>query len=154
MPSRQDDLTIGDDVVLWRAVHKLQIYTEDDISERAQKWAFESENNEVSAWIAAETDLDRVRARFSDSRIAEFTAAQARECGNIVARDPVADDSVARGDLPTAGEIQFSDQKRCEAVGEKSPPPSMSVPRFIQNDIPLLGNLILSVIPHKLQSEP
>jgi hypothetical protein len=61
-------------------------------AERAQKWAFESENNEVSAWIAAETDLDGVRARFSDSRIAEFTAAQARECGNIVARDPVADD--------------------------------------------------------------
>jgi hypothetical protein len=89
MPARQDDQTIVDNTLLWRAVPELQIYREDDGRERAQKWAFESDDNEVSAWIAAETDLGRLRAQFPHSRIAEFTAGQARECRNIVARDPV-----------------------------------------------------------------
>jgi len=120
MPPRQDDLTITDDAVLWRAVHKLQIHTEDDGSERAQKWAFESEDNEVSAWIAAEADLERLRARFPESRIAEFTAAQARECRNIVSRDPVEDDPSHVVICPVPGKSNSQIKKDARRLAQKA----------------------------------
>lgn len=93
MSPRRNDANIADDTVLWRAVHKLQVHKNDEGLERAQSWAFESGDNEMSAWIATETNLGQLRTKFPESRIAEFTVGEARECRNIVARDPVGDDT-------------------------------------------------------------
>jgi hypothetical protein len=120
MPPRQNDPTIADDAVLWRAVPELQICKEDDGRERAQKWAFESDDNEVSAWIAAETDLGRLRARFPHSRIAEFTAAQARECRNIVARDPVEGDASHVVICPLPGKSNSQIKKDARRLASKA----------------------------------
>jgi hypothetical protein len=120
MPPRQDDPTIVDNTVLWRAVPELQICREDDGRERAQKWAFESDDNEVSAWVAAETDLGRLRARFPHSRIAEFTAAQARECRNIVARDPVGADASHVVICPSPGKSNSQIKKDARRLASKA----------------------------------
>jgi hypothetical protein len=120
LPARQDDLTISEDALLWRAVHRLQICKEEDGSERAQKWAFESEGNEVSAWIAAEADLGQLKARFPDSRIAEFTAGQARECRNIVARDPVEGDASHVVVCPSLGKSNSQIKKDARRLAQKA----------------------------------
>jgi hypothetical protein len=120
MSPRQNDTNIADDTVLWRAVHKLQVYKDDDGRERAQKWAFESDDNEVSAWVAAETDLGRLRARFPHSRMAEFTAAQARECRNIVARDPVEGDASHVVICPLPGKSNSQIKKDAKRLASKA----------------------------------
>jgi hypothetical protein len=120
VPPRQDDKTIPEDAVLWRAVYELHVYREDDGSERAQKWAFESDDNEVSAWIAAETDPEQLRARFPRSRIAEFTAAQARECQNIIARDPVEGDASHVVICPLPGKSNSQIKKDARRLAKKA----------------------------------
>lgn len=120
MSPRQNDPNIADDTVLWRAVHKLQVYREDEGLERAQKWAFESDDNEVSAWIATETDLSQLRAKFPQSRIAEFTAGQARECLNIIARDPVGDDFSHVVICPLPGKSKAQIKKDARRLASKA----------------------------------
>jgi hypothetical protein len=120
MPPRQDDPTIAETAVLWRAVHKLHIHVEDDGRERAQTWAFESDGNEVSAWIAAEADVERLRARFPYSRIAEFTASQARECRNIIARDPVEGDASHVVICPIQGKSNTQIKKDAKRLAQKA----------------------------------
>lgn len=88
MSPRQNDPAIADNTVLWRAVPNSQVCRGDEGTERPESWAFLSDDNEVSAWIAAETNVEALKARFPNSRIARFTAGEARECDNIVARDP------------------------------------------------------------------
>lgn len=121
MPPRQDDPTIVDNTVLWRAVPELQIYREDDGRERAQSWAFESDENEVSAWIAAETDVGWLRAQFPQFRIAEFTAGQARECRNIVARDPVEGCASHVVICPLPGKSNSQIKKDAKRLASKAP---------------------------------
>lgn len=93
MPPRQNDPTVNDGTILWRAIPRSQVCREDDGSEKPESWAFLSDDNEVSAWIASETDFGALKARFPNCRIAEFTAGAARQCENIVARDPVEGDA-------------------------------------------------------------
>jgi hypothetical protein len=76
MPHRQNDPEITDDTHLWRAVHVSQVCVAEEGSERAESWAFMSSENEVSAWIATETNIEELRTRFPGCRIAEFTAGQ------------------------------------------------------------------------------
>jgi len=120
MPPRQNDPTIADDTVLWRAVPELQICKEDDGRERAQTWAFESDDNEVSAWIAGEADLEHLKARFPHSRIAEFTVAQARECRNIVSRDPVEGDDSHVVICPLPGKSNSQIKKDARRLATKA----------------------------------
>jgi hypothetical protein len=84
---RNDDPTIQDDVVLWRAVHPTQILTNPDGTRRPQSVAFRNPDNEVSAFIAAELALGWFRTQFQEHVIAEITARDARECGNVLVRD-------------------------------------------------------------------
>jgi len=92
MPSRQNDPAIADDTLLCRAISNSQVCRGDEGTERPESWAFLSDDNEVSAWIVAETNLEALKARFPNSRIAEFTVGEARKYGNIVARDPAEGD--------------------------------------------------------------
>lgn len=83
---RVDDPTISDDAVLLRAVYKDQI---EKNPERPQSQAFRwDDRKEVSAFIQAETDLERLVEAFRDSRICSFTAGQARTLGYVICRDP------------------------------------------------------------------
>lgn len=93
MPPRENDPQINDDTVLWRAVPPSHVCTGEGGAERPESWALLSNDNEVSSWIAAETDLRELKGKFPNFRIAQFTAGQARECGNIVTRDPVEGDA-------------------------------------------------------------
>jgi|SRR5579863_2497815 len=103
MPPRQNDPSVSDDTVLWRAIPNSHICLGDDGAERSESWAFRSDDNEVSAWIAGETDLQALKARFPNSRIAEFTAGEARGYENLVTRDPVEGDTSHVVICPTPG---------------------------------------------------
>jgi len=103
MPPRHDDPTLADDTVLWRAIPNSQICRGDEGTERPESWAFLSDDNEVSAWIAAETTLEALKARFPNSRVARFTVGETRGFGNIVARDPVEGDPSHVVICPTVG---------------------------------------------------
>jgi hypothetical protein len=103
MSPRQNDPAISDDTALWRAVPNSHICAAGDGTERPESWAFRSDDNEVSAWIAEETDIRALKARFPNSRIAEFTAGEARGYENIVARDPVEGDASHVVICPTPG---------------------------------------------------
>ena len=103
MSPRQNDPAISDDTALWRAVPNSHICPGDDGAERPESWAFRSDDNEVSAWIAEETDIQALKARFPNSRIAEFTAGEARAYENIVVRDPVEGDISHVVICPTPG---------------------------------------------------
>jgi hypothetical protein len=103
MPHRQDDAAISNETVLWRAIPDSQVCRGDEGTERPESWAFLSEDNEVSAWIAGETTLHVLKARFPNSRIATFTVGEARECDNLVARDPVECDPAHVVICPTPG---------------------------------------------------
>jgi hypothetical protein len=103
MPPRENDPQINDDVVLWRAVPLSHVCVGGEGAERPESWAFKSADNEVSCWIAAEMDLQDLKARFPNFRIAQFTAGQARECANIVTRDPVEGDAAHVLVCPTPG---------------------------------------------------
>jgi hypothetical protein len=93
MSPREDDPQINDDAVLWRAVPSSHVCSGDEGTERPESWAFKSADNEVSCWIAAEMDLEDLKGKFPGFRIAQFTAGQARECANVVTRDPVQGDA-------------------------------------------------------------
>jgi hypothetical protein len=105
---------------LWRAVSVLQIYGADDGGERAESWAFMSDENEVSAWIATEANPEELRARFPNSRFAEFTAGHARECGNIVARDPFEGDASHVVICPTPGKASSRIKKDARRLASKA----------------------------------
>ena len=87
--ARTDDASIGNDVVLWRAFSELQICLESDGTERPESWAFRDQTNEVSLFVAEETDLEWLSALLPGTRIASITAGDARECGYLVTRDPL-----------------------------------------------------------------
>lgn len=120
MSHRENDLAIGDDTVLWRAIPNSHICRGDEGTERSESWAFLSDDNEVSAWIAAQTDLQTLRARFPNSRIAEFTVGEARECGNIVARDPVQGDASHVVICPTPGKPAKGVRKDARRLASKA----------------------------------
>ncbi len=87
--ARTDDASIGNGVVLWRAFSELQIYLEPDGTERPESWAFRDQTNEVSLFVAEETDLEWLHTLLPGTRIASITAGDARECGFLVTRDPL-----------------------------------------------------------------
>jgi len=120
MSSRQNDLAINDDAILWRAIPNSQVCRGDEGIEKPESWAFLSDDNEVSAWIASETDREALRVRFPDSRIAEFTAGAARECGNIVARDPVEGDASHVVICPTPGKSSKRIRKDARRLRDKA----------------------------------
>jgi hypothetical protein len=120
MPLRQDDPTTSDNTILWRAIPSSQVCREDDGSERAESWAFQSDDNEVSAWIAAETSLDQLKARFPGFRIAEFAVGQAREYHNIVARDPTEGDASHVVICPVAGKSKAQIKKDARRLASKA----------------------------------
>jgi hypothetical protein len=120
MSPRENDPAITDDTVLWRAVPNSHICRGDEGTERSESWAFLSDDNEVSAWIAAETDLQILRARFANSRIAEFTAGEARAYGNVVARDPVEDDVSHVVVCPTPGKPTKRIRKDARRLASKA----------------------------------
>jgi len=120
MSPRENDANIADATVLWRAVHNLQVYRDDDGVERAQSWAFESRDNEMSAWVAAETELGKLQAKFPESRIAEFTVGDARELRNIVTRDPVGDDDSHVVVCPVPGKSKAQVKKDARRLASKA----------------------------------
>lgn len=120
MPPRENDLRIGDDTVLWRAISPPQVCRDDEGKERAESWAFLSDDNEVSAWVAQETDIRQLGARFPGFRIAEFTAGQARECRNVIARDPVEGDSSHVVVCPLTGKSSSQIRKDARRLAEKA----------------------------------
>ncbi|SPE44011.1 hypothetical protein SBA7_250018 [Candidatus Sulfotelmatobacter sp. SbA7] len=120
MSPRQNDPAISDDTVLWRAIPNSHICRGDDGTERSESWAFLSDDSEVSAWIATETDIQTLRARFPNSRIAEFTAGEAREYGNIVARDPVEGDASHVVICPTSGKPAKRIRKDARRLASKA----------------------------------
>jgi len=121
MSPRQNDPTIANDTVLWRAIPNSQICRGDEGTERPESWAFLSDDNEVSAWIAAEADLGALRARFPNSRIARFTVGEARELGNIVTRDPVEGDPSHVVICPTAGKPAKRIRKDARRLASRAP---------------------------------
>lgn len=120
MSPRQNDPAISDDTVLWRAIPNSQVCRGDEGAERPESWAFLSDDNEVSAWIAAETDLQALKARFPNSRIAEFTVGEAREYGNIAARDPVEGDASHVVICPTPGKPAKRVRKDARRLASKA----------------------------------
>src|SRR5260370_42328219 len=120
MSPRQNDPAISDDTALWRAVANSHICPGDDGTERSESWAFLSDDNEVSAWIAEETDLQTLKARFPNSRIAEFTAGEARAYENIVARDPAEGDASHVVICPTPGKPAKSGRKDARRLASKA----------------------------------
>jgi hypothetical protein len=120
MSPRQNDPAISDDTALWRAIPNSHICRGDDGTERPESWAFLSDDNEVSAWIAAEADIRILRARFPNSRIAEFTVGEARGYGNIVARDPVEDDASHVVICPTPGKPNKGIRKDARRLASKA----------------------------------
>jgi hypothetical protein len=120
MSPRQDEPAINDNSTLWRAVPPHQVCQGDEGSERAESWAFRSDDNEVSAWIASETDLQVLKDRFPDFRVAEFTAGEARECGNIVVRDPVESDASHVVICPTPGKSPSRIKKDAKRLASKA----------------------------------
>jgi hypothetical protein len=121
MSPRQDDPAIPNDTVLWRAIPNSQICRGDEGTERAESWAFLSDDNEVSAWIAAETDFEALKARFPNSRIARFTVGEAREFGNIVVRDPVEGDPSHVVVCPTPGKPSKRIRKDARRLASRAP---------------------------------
>lgn len=120
MPPRRNDPEITDDTLLWRAVSVLQICIGEEGNERAESWAFMSSDNEVSAWIATEVNLQELMARFTECRIAEFTAGQARECGNIVTRDPFEGDASHVVVCPAPGKATGRIKKDARRLASKA----------------------------------
>ena len=120
---RNDDPDLGNDVVLWRAVPRLQIETNPDGSESIQSWAFRQfPDNEISADIAAETTSERLAERFPpiDFRIAELTVADARDCGNVVCRDPEGGDQSHVLICPRAGKSRNRIYKDAARLARRS----------------------------------
>ena len=109
---RENDESIGDDVVLWRAVYPDQIEIVDN-TEKPESWAFKDREEEVSAYIASETTLEWFHVHFPDDRVAEFTAGDARRCGHSVARDPTpeAPFHVVLCPLPGSGNKKLKNRK-------------------------------------------
>jgi hypothetical protein len=120
MPPRENDPQINDETVLWRAVPPSHVCPGEGGTERPESWAFRSDDNEVSSWIAAETDIQSLKARFHNFRIAQFTAGQARECGNIVARDPVEGDASHVVVCPNSGKSSGRVTKDARRLASKS----------------------------------
>jgi hypothetical protein len=120
MSPRQNDPAISDDTVLWRAVPNSHICLGDEGAERAESWAFLSDDNEVSAWIAVETNLQMLKARFPNSRIAEFTAGEAREYENLVTRDPVEGDASHVVVCPAPGKPSKKVRKDARRLASKA----------------------------------
>jgi hypothetical protein len=120
MSPRQNDPAIDNDTILWRAIHNFQICRGDEGAERPESWAFLSDDNEVSAWIAAETNADALKARFPNSRMAEFTVGDARECDNIVTRDPVEGDPSHVVICPTPGKPAKRIRKDARRLASKA----------------------------------
>ena len=120
MSPRQNDPAISDDTVLWRAIPNSQVCRGDEGTERPESWAFLSDDNEVSAWIAVETDLQALKARFPNSRIAEFTVGETRGYGNIVARDPVEGDASHVVICPTPGKPTKRVRKDARRLASKA----------------------------------
>lgn len=121
MSPRQNDPAIADDTVLWRAIPNSQICRGDEGTERPESWAFLSDDNEVSAWIAAETNVEALKARFPNSRIARFTVGEARLCDNIVVRDPVEGDTAHVVICPTPGKAAKRIRKDARRLASKAP---------------------------------
>jgi len=121
MPPRENDPQINDDTVLWRAVPPSHVCLGEGGVERPESWAFLSDDNEVSSWIAAETDLRELKARFPNFRIAQFTAGQARECGNVIARDPVEGDASHVVICPIPGKSSGRLRKDARRLASKAP---------------------------------
>jgi hypothetical protein len=120
MPPREDDPAIANDTILWRAIPNSQICRGDEGTERPESWAFLSDDNEVSAWIATETDVQALKARFPNSRIAAFTAGNAREYDNIVARDPFEGDPSHVVICPTPGKPAKRIRKDARRLASKA----------------------------------
>jgi hypothetical protein len=120
MPPRQNDPAITDDTILWRAIPNSQVCRGDEGKERPESWAFLSDDNEVSAWIAAETDIQALKARFPNSRIAGFTVGVARDYGNIVARDPVEGDPSHVVICPVSGKPAKRIRKDAKRLASKA----------------------------------
>ena len=120
MSPRQNDPAIGDDTILWRAVPNSQVCRGDEGAERPESWAFLSDDNEVSAWIAAETNLETLKARFPYSRIARFTVGEARESDNTVTRDPVEGDPSHVVICPTPGKPANRIKKDARRLASKA----------------------------------
>jgi len=116
----ENDPHINDDTVLLRAVPTSHVCIGEEGAERPESWAFMSADNEVSSWIAAETDLQQLKARFPNFRIAQFTAGQARECGNIIARDPVEGDASHVVICPNPGKSSGRVKKDARRLASKA----------------------------------
>lgn len=82
-----DDASIGDDTELWRGVNPLWLQTEPVTGvQRPQSAAFKTAD--MSVLIASETNIPEILSLLPiGSRVARFTAGDARAAGCIVVRD-------------------------------------------------------------------
>jgi hypothetical protein len=98
-----DDLTIGDDVLLWRRIAPEHVGVDQGTGqERASDSAFRTE--QMSVHIASQTNRDAVLKEYPKDKLMEFSAGEARREGFIIVRDPLPEDPshalVLRGDNP------------------------------------------------------
>ncbi len=92
-----DDGTLqGEEVELVRVlVDRAWIASRDDGTLRPSSAAFvESETNEASCFVMAETNLEMLAARFPGKKMAVVTAAAVRAAGFIIARDAEGGDGI------------------------------------------------------------
>jgi hypothetical protein len=94
MPIRKDDLSIGDEEVLWRGIHPHQIVQQAGGAFRPGSFAFQDNTpfGELSVHIALLTDQVRILKNYPDQSLAAITAGLPRSLGYSVVRDPTADD--------------------------------------------------------------
>jgi hypothetical protein len=82
-----DDQNIANDVLLLRVLRYPDWSYPKEQPTRPSSLAFFDSNGENSCFIAAETDFQRLEARFPNLLFGSITAGLARECGYYVARD-------------------------------------------------------------------
>lgn len=87
-----DDLTISDDADLWRRIPPWHFYYDENIAQiRPKSAAFDNDpdGSPMSVVIAAESSPEAVLAEHEGYALASFKAGLARECNQLVVRDPL-----------------------------------------------------------------
>jgi hypothetical protein len=94
MPTRVDDLTIGDNEVLWRRILPEWIEWEADGTTRPRSYGFmdRTSSAELSVHIATLTNQDIALQGFPNDSLAAIRAGHPRSLGYAIVRDPTDDD--------------------------------------------------------------
>ena len=93
MPTRVDDPTIDDDVILWRRILPQWVHRGPDENVRAASFAFiDRHSGELSMHIASLTTQEQVLKEHPEDSLAEIEAGFVRSLGYAIVRDATPED--------------------------------------------------------------